>query len=158
MAKGQHKYLTKGGGKTAAVEAGKVHQEKIDEMVAREDIAKYSLSHAKKKGLVAAPSAAKEESTVEWVYEDELPAGNKQTQPVVAADVPVQEQDTVTPAPATKSAAAHTPAPASVLTPTVQTPEVAAVAPSVGAESVQPVSAAVENSDGEVVAEAPIEE
>lgn len=84
VAKGQHKYLTKGGGKTAAVEAGKVHQEKIDEKVAREDIAKFSLSHAKKKGLVAAPSAVKEESTVEWVYEDELPehAATQETAPV----------------------------------------------------------------------------
>lgn len=75
VAKGQHKYLVKGGGKIASTEAGKVHQEKIIEKVAREDIAKFSLSHAKKEGLITAPNAAKEESGVkfEWVYEDELP-------------------------------------------------------------------------------------
>lgn len=74
VAKGQHKYLVKGGGKIASTEAGKVHQEKIIEKVAREDIANFSLSHAKKEGLIAAPSAPKEESGVkfEWVYEDEL--------------------------------------------------------------------------------------
>lgn len=52
VAKGQHKYLHKGEGKIAAVEAGKVHQEKIVEKAAREDIANFSLSHAKKEGLL----------------------------------------------------------------------------------------------------------
>jgi hypothetical protein len=75
VAKGQHKYLVKGGGKIASTEAGKVHQEKIIDSVAREDIANFSLSHAKKKGLIAASGAKKDEGTgVEWVYEDELEA------------------------------------------------------------------------------------
>jgi len=80
VAKGQHKYLVKGGGKIASTEAGKVHHEKIVEKVAREDIANFSLSHAKKEGLIAAPNAAKAESgvTFEWVYEDELPQAVQQ--------------------------------------------------------------------------------
>lgn len=152
VAKGQHKYLTKGGGKTAAVEAGKVHQEKIDEMVAREDIAKYSLSHAKKKGLVAAPSAAKEESTVEWVYEDEL---SMAAQPSAAGDA-------AAPAPAPVPTTASTPILAAVdePTPAVQEPVLRTVAPEqiVEPDSIRPGSTADETAGGDVTVEVPVQE
>lgn len=57
VAKGHHRYLHKGEGKKAYHEAGKVHQEKTVEKAAREDIAKFSISHAKKEGLVNAGPA-----------------------------------------------------------------------------------------------------
>jgi hypothetical protein len=63
VAKGQHTYLLKGEGKKAYHEAGKAHQEKLAEKAAKEDIAKYSLNHAKKEGLVAAKDHSHVEET-----------------------------------------------------------------------------------------------
>jgi hypothetical protein len=77
VAKGQHKYLLKGQGHKAADEAGKIHQEKLAEKAAKEDIAKFSLSHAKKEGLLtpAAVSAPISEPTL--VAEEEAADGTK---------------------------------------------------------------------------------
>jgi len=56
LAKGQHTYLKKGEGHKAAEEAGHVHNQMLIEEKAKRDIATYSISHAKKEGLLVKPT------------------------------------------------------------------------------------------------------
>lgn len=53
LAQGKHKFLRKGEGIQAATESGHVHEKAKLEEKAKQDIAYYSLNHAKKEGLVS---------------------------------------------------------------------------------------------------------
>jgi hypothetical protein len=71
LAKGKHTFLKRGEGIVAASQTAKVMQEKEADEIARQNIAQYSLAHAKKKGVLTTTAPKAEKAKVDYNEMDE---------------------------------------------------------------------------------------
>ncbi|CAE7647266.1 unnamed protein product [Symbiodinium microadriaticum] len=71
LAKGKHTFLKRGEGTVAASQTAKVMHEKEADEIARQDIAQYSLAHAKKRGVLTAAAPKVQKPSVAYDEMDE---------------------------------------------------------------------------------------